>query len=90
MRITNKHLAAALNNLNSATNSPTSSYTKLPNGAILANVGNYHIDSAYGGNKLVRMASPGGSITTITTSYATKRYVLEFIHAMLIGIAAKQ
>ena len=90
MRITNKHLAAALNNLNSATNSPTSSYTKLPSGAILANVGNYHIDSAYGGNKLVRMVSPSGGITTITTGYDTKRYVLEFIHAMLIGIAAKQ
>ena len=34
-------------------------------GKMTANIGNYHIDSAYGGYSLHRMASEGGGVTDV-------------------------
>lgn len=72
-----------MNILNTLTGSPIEPYTKSPEGKFKANLGNYHIDSAYGGNKLVRMCSIGGGITSISSGYVSRRELYDIIHAMI-------
>lgn len=57
--ITLKDLENAVARLNRSTNSPLESYTKADN-KFTANVGNYHLDGAYGGYSLCRMSNASG------------------------------
>lgn len=71
------------------TGNPSAPYTKGPNGDYKANIGNYHLDSAYGGYKLVQMQSEGGGITdTLHTGFVPKRTLYNAIHIFLRGIEA--
>ena len=63
-KITQKDLEGLCNRLNRMTNSPMEPYTKGEDGKFKANPGNYHLDYAYGGVKLVRMCNDGGGINT--------------------------
>ena len=58
MRVLNSDLAAVVRRINLITKSPLEPCTKLKSGKFKANIGNYHLDSAYGGHQLVRMAKP--------------------------------
>ena len=85
-RITQKNLEIYVDRINQATNSPMAAYTK-KDGKFTANIGNYHLDYAYGGAKLVRMCNEGGGISTISTGgYGTKRELYEWMRAFLAGI----
>ena len=85
-RITRKQLDNAVERLNIATGNPTIPYASVCDGKgnrlYVAQVGNYHIDSAYGGYMLAKMATDGGGIVTIGRR-GTKREVYEQIHATL-------
>lgn len=84
--ITIKDLEAQVRRLNLITNSPLESYRKV-NGRLTANVGNYHLDGAYGGYKLARIATEGGATDDVLRSgYCTKRELSELIRAFETGL----
>lgn len=86
-QITKKDLEAVVNRINLITKSPTESYAKLKNGTYKANIGNYHLDGAYGGWCLHRMQNLGGGISTpIGSGYYTKRELYEKMQAYICGL----
>ncbi len=90
-RITMKDLEGQVNRLNRITNSPMESYTKLPDGKFKANIGNYHLDGAYGGWKLGRICSEGGGVSDILScGYVSKREIYQLIYSYIRGIENTQ
>ncbi len=91
-RITQKSLGYLVDRINKATNSPEKSYTR--NGqkgkreiGFTPNIGNYHLDYAYGGVKIVRMVNEGGGITDISRNgFGTKRELYNWMQAFLAGL----
>lgn len=86
-RITEKQLEAVVERLNRATDSPLASWTKTGAG-IKANLGNYHLDYAYGHVSLNRMVTGGGGVERILPG-GTKRELYHQLHAYLAGIVEK-
>jgi len=84
--ITEKDLEGMLLRLNRVAGTPTTPYTKLPSGKHRANIGNYHLDFAYGGVKVVQMDNNGGGIRTITQGYETKRNCYNQLYMYIRGI----
>lgn len=69
----------------------TESYTLLENGKYQDNLGNYHLDYAYGGVKLVQLVNQGGGIRTISGGgYGTKKELYHFLDGMLQGLTNTQ
>ncbi len=90
-RITNRDLDSLVDRINKATGSPMTPYGPRgnPTEHLTANIGNYHIDSAYGGVKLVRMGNNGGGTSDISTNgYGTKRELHSWMIAFLAGMGA--
>lgn len=87
-RITEKQLEAVVGRLNRATDSPLASWTKTSSGT-KANLGNYHLDYAYGYVGLNRMVTVGGGVEQILPG-GTKRDLYQQLHAYLAGLAAKK
>ena len=85
-RITQKMLENRVNHLNAITDNPQSSWTLKEGGGCKANVGNYHLDWAYGGVKLVQHMNDGGGITSITPGFDTKRDLMGLIDAYISGV----
>ena len=89
-QITIKNLESVVLRINKLTGSPESSYTKNANGKFTANIGNYHLDGAYGGYALHRMQSIGGGVQDIFHGHFTKRELSEKMFAFIAGIEATQ
>lgn len=86
-RITQKNLECLVKRINQATNSPAETFTKEGNPPFLWNIGNYHLDYAYSGVKLVQTANEHGGIRTISTGgYRTKRELYQWMQAFLAGL----
>ena len=88
-RTTEKQLEYLVERINTVTNSPLASWTKDQHGKLRANIGNYHLDWAYGGVMLVRMHNEGGGIVTVT-GRGTKRECYNELQAFLRGHLAAQ
>ena len=89
-RITKKDLELSVQYLNELTGNPTEPYTKI-DGRLVANVGNYHISGAYGGNALHRMHNTSGGISTpLHTGYIPKRELYRVLRAFISGIETAQ
>lgn len=88
-RITEKQLEALIKRLNIATGSPVEPWTKDSTGKFKANIGNYHIESAYGSTKLSRMVSISGATSDIF-GLTTKRALYNKILAMLDGLSVRK
>ncbi len=87
-RIKESDLEHQVKRINKATESPETPYTRNHQAKLTANIGNYHLDYAYGGVKLVQMLSPGGGITVISNGgFGTKRELYNWMHAFLAGLA---
>lgn len=85
-RITQKDLEWLVKIINNRAKSPQEPY----NEARQANIGNYHLDYAYGGVKLVRMCNEHGGIRTISSGgYGTKRELYNWMEAFLYGLDEK-
>lgn len=84
--ITQKDLENMLLRLNHVAGTPTTPYTKMSGGKHRANIGNYHLDMAYGGVKVVRMNNEGGGIRDITQGYETKRNCYNQLYMYIRGI----
>ena len=81
MRINKSDLEAAVLQLNTLTNSPT---TYMTDG--VSNIGHYHLSWAYGGVRLHRLTTHGGAIITVCDGgYGTKRELYEKMQAYISG-----
>ena len=88
-RITKAHLESLADRINRMTGSPEASYsTHTVGGHYCANVGNYHLDGAYGGWKLSRMSNESGGVSDITHGFVTKRELYGLMQAFIRGIEA--
>lgn len=88
-RITNKDLEAVCQRINEITGSPIESYVRT-DGKCLAQIGNYHIDGAYGGVSLHRMCNQGGGVDEVFgCGHVTKRDLYYRMQAFIRGLEAK-
>ena len=86
MTITTKDLEGLVNRLNIETNNITKPYTKDDQGKFTANIGNYHLDMAYGGYALYQMTNKNGGVNDIFGGHMPKRELYNRIRALLTGI----
>jgi len=90
--ITVKDLQAVVDRINRVTGSPMTEYTYKHigvKGELVANIGNYHLSSAYGGYALHRMCNTGGGTANVNNSgYVTKRALYDLLHMYLAGYNA--
>jgi len=85
-RITDKNLDGLCSIINRVTGSPEAPYVYG-----VAQIGNYHIGSAYGGVSLQRMSNASGGVTEpLYCGYQTKRDLYYRMHAFLKGIELEQ
>ena len=85
-RITVKDLEARINYLNKITDSPALPWTKIE-GKLCGNIGNYHLDQAYGGCALYRMDNESGGVEDISRiGHARKGELYNWINAYIEGI----
>ena len=81
--IKESELNELIEKINVRTNSPLKPYS----GAGVSNVGNYHLDMAYGGYNLVQMANTGGGVTCpLGGGYYTKRELYNKLQVYLSQI----
>ena len=79
-RMTRAKVEALIARLNAITGSPAEPYSKGADGKFTANPGNYHIEGAYGGHKLARIANPsGGSSDPLNTGFVSWRKLYDAI-----------
>ena len=84
-RIRQSELEYLVKRINELTHSPLTPYIQ-EGGKFTANIGNYHLDYAYGGVKLVRMVGEGGGITEASEGgYGTKRELYYWMRAYIAG-----
>lgn len=89
-RVTNAQLEAVVSRINRLTEQPGTPYTRVK-GKLVANIGNYHLDRAYGGVKLVQMVGEGGGIRVITEGgFGTKRECWQAMQNFIRGIEIAQ
>ena len=82
LRITDKDLQDLVDRINERTGSPMQPWS---NGQ--SNIGNYHIDNAYGGVALARMVNTAGSTERISLGgFDTKRNLYTWMEAYLCGL----
>lgn len=78
--MTRAKVEAQIARLNAITGSPAEPYTKGADGKFTANPGNFHLEGAYGGHKLARMATTGdGSSDPLNTGFTTWRKLYDAI-----------
>ena len=86
-RVTEKDLQAIVDRLNRMMNSPMAPYVKDASGKYTAQIGNYHLDYAYGGVSLRRMVnSSGGESDVLGIGHATKRELQGAMFAYIQGM----
>lgn len=87
MRITAAQLESLVNRLNEMTGNPIVSWVKDESGKFRAQIGNYHLDGAYGGWALYQMQSDGGGIRDVLhVGHCSKKELYTAIHAYIAGI----
>jgi hypothetical protein len=89
MKITRAFVERQLERLNITAGTPLTPYTANPDGkGCTSNVGNYHLDNAYGGYSLQRICEGGGSTPAFTHGYFPLKEVSNQIHAYTEGFCA--
>ena len=85
MRITKKDLDSKVELLNNMTGNPTKAYAQ-EKGKLLAQVGSYVLDGAYGGWGLGQICSEGGGQRTIIGGHRPKKELFDMIDIFMEGI----
>ena len=89
-QITLANLEAVVLRINKMTGNPETSWTKNADGRHTANIGNYHLDGAYGGYALHRMQSVGGGVQDVfRIGHVSKRELYHQMFAFVAGIESK-
>lgn len=87
MRTTIKHLQAIVDRINRITHSPMESYVKGEDGKYVAQIGNYHLDGAYGGYALHRMHNKSGGIEDVLgVGHVPKAELERLLFAFIRGL----
>ena len=87
-RITEKDLKYLVERINEITDQPTTPYSETAKGA---NIGNYHLEFAYGGVRLAQIVNEGGGITCpLGLSYLTKRELSYRLTAFIRGLSTRK
>ena len=90
-RTTIAHLQAIVDRINRATGCPLESGGCDADGRYRANIGNYHLDQAYGGVALYRMVNEdGGCSDVLRIGHVSKRELESAMHAFIAGLEAGQ
>jgi len=88
-RITMKDLEQVVRIINRETGNPETSYTR-EGDKFKANIGNYHLDGAYGGWSLEQMTNEGGGVDdTLRCGHVSKRELYNRMKAFLDGLRAR-
>lgn len=91
-RITRPFVEKQLENLNRTTGMPLQPYLNLGDGkGIIPQAGNYHLDSAYGGYKFVRMSTTEGESGTNdigNMGYVSLKVISNYIRMFAEGYRA--
>jgi hypothetical protein len=86
MRVTEKDLKSVVDRINKITGSPMEPYP-MQGEKWIAQVGNYHINGAYGGWQLCRMANAHGGVRNVMNSgYVSKKELYNLMQAFLYGL----
>lgn len=89
-RIRKNELEILVSRLNEIMEMPAKPWSKGADGKLRANVGNYHLDQAYSGVKLVQMQNEGGGIRDVLSmGYESKRDAYNQIQAYLRGLTER-
>ena len=86
-RITEKMLQTRIDYLNRITGSPSVPYVRTDNG-LVAQVGNYHLDGAYGGVTVCRMFNEHGGVEQLFPGHMPKRELFDKLCAYIDGYEA--
>ena len=71
------------------TNSPSRPYAVDVSGNVIGQIGNHHLDGAYGGYALHRMANEGGGTTDVLqVGHQSKSELLRLMFAFIRGLEA--
>lgn len=90
-RITQRDLDGTVARLNTALDRPAESWVKGDDGRYHANIGNLHLDGAYGGWELHEMVTDGGGIHVLSSGgHVSKRELYQQLHAMLNVVYAME
>lgn len=88
MRITEKMLDLLVERINKQAGTPLT-YMREVEGKRFININHYHIDSCYGGVKLVQTDNDGGGIHCISNNgYTTKKDLFNQMQMFLAGLQA--
>lgn len=85
--ITKENLERAVMYLNKIAGTPEKPWEQ-KDGKMVANIGCYFLDGAYGGYKIVQMVNESGGERSITQGYLPKRELYNLIHAYKDGFLA--
>ena len=89
-RITQKDLEAVCKRINMITGNALKPYFRNEEGKLIANIGNYHIDGAYGGVALHQMQNEAGGIRDVLGSgHVSKRELYNRMQAFIRGLESK-
>jgi len=81
-----KELESLVTAINEITGNNTAEWTR-KDGKTTANIGNYHLDGAYGGYALYQMMNEGGGVHDISSmGHQSKRELGTFLHGFLGGL----
>lgn len=81
-RITDSNLNAVVTRINRLFNVPNDPYTASGE----PNVGNFHLDHAYGGVCLRRMTKGGGASNVFNCGYVSKKELYSLMFAFIEGV----
>jgi hypothetical protein len=91
-RITQKDIESVVARINRITGSPMDYAQPRTDGApFCSNIGNYHLDYAYGGVQLCRVCNTGGGVSNVLgCGHVPKRELYERMHALITGLEASK
>ena len=87
-RISIKDLENQVKQINQLSGMAIETFSKV-DGKIIPNAGNYHLDQAYGGVKLVRLCEQGTGTRNITEGFISKKELYSKLEAIITGLKMK-
>jgi hypothetical protein len=89
-RITKVNLESVVRRINTLTSSPQETYVKQLDGRFVAQIGNYHLDDAYGGWALHRIVNESGAVSDVLgVGHVSKPELYRLLHSFIRGLEAR-
>jgi hypothetical protein len=85
MKITTKDLENVVRRINIITKNPEKSWEN-KDGKMVSNIGNYHLDGAYGGYALCQMVNEQGGVRSIISGFYPKRELYDRMQSYINGL----